>query len=275
MRYHPTAHINSLVFGRICLALFFCWALPQAVNADWALDASAELDFLDVYPDQGTGFVDFSPVAQGVQADFGFGNSIPSNFEYQDWDGSAWPEEFFSKEVDSPDGFANASAYIENKSAEEEDVRLPFYMAGSVGGQFQGGLNMAGSAVYDFTLIVDPNTVAAVELTDIYADIDASTGTEGFGFAGAKIYDPIADVDDFGGANNPFDEQFVFAEAGDVVGETLALFADFDNLNGSEEMFVDLTIEVYAVLFTTAVPEPGSLVLLGLIGITVVARRRR
>lgn len=259
--------------SRLLLPLMvFAFVLPQSIYADWYLDAQFDPSSnLAIYEVAGDGFVAYEMVQEGVRADYGFG-SIPVDFEFQQWDGSAWPEAFFPDYSESPDTLASAQAEIEQFEVFDE---LPFYMGASIGGEFNNGLGMAAGAALDFTLQVDPNTYAVVELFDVFADIDATTGSEGFGFAGVRIYDPTAGINDPGGVNDPLDHDFVFQTEGGASGESLSVLAEFNNLGNGSELIQELRIEVYTVVFTVAVPEPSSFVALGILACVLGTKRRR
>lgn len=248
-------------------------AIPKTVDADWFLDSYFEPEAnLDIYESGGTGFVNYLAVQEGVRANYGY-SGVPSNYGYQVWDGTAWPSATFSDFEQSPDLLASAEAILEHDSVNDP---LPLYMEASISGTFQGGLAMGAAAALDFTLEIDANTMAVVETYNAFADIDATTGSEGFGFAGIRLYDPTVGINDPGGVNNPYAHQFIFQAEGGATNQDLSLFAEFDNLAGGSTMFQELRLESYAIVFTTAaVPEPGSFMMLTLLGFVAATQRRR
>ena len=263
----------SRYFSCCLVLLAVLFAVPNSAEADWALAAEFDAESnLDIYSGAGLGSVGVVVTQEGVRADFGF-NQIPTNYNFQAWDGTSWPNSELSDFENSPGALASAEAYIEQASVFDQ---LPYYMGSSIDGVFTNDLDMAASVSLDFTIEIDVNTLAVIDAYEAYADIDGLTGADGFGFAGIRLFDPTAGLNDPGGINNPFAQQLISQASGGATGQQeLSLSAEFDNLAGNEIIFQDLRLEVYTIVFTNAVPEPGSFGAIFVLGGFVLCRRRR
>lgn len=220
------------------------------------------------------------PVQVGASTGVDFNGSIPSSFVFASWTGSQWDGTPVSSSVSLPGFAATAEA---SWSIDEIDVERPNGANAYVFGNLAHGESMGAQFVYDFAFTLDPNTTATISFADTYANayLEASAGDEGIAFAGLKLYSSDIDVDDAGGANQAYFEDFVSLIAngtpGTVSRSLSGMDATFENLTGNSQTY-QLRLEGYALVFTTPVPEPTTFAMLlaglGLVGTRVRWRQR-
>lgn len=266
-RTRSTARLASLAAAVAALA-----AAPSAQ----AWDASISMPSLgsDFLVGSWSGSWTWETQREGISAELGASGSIPIEYQYQDWDGSAWTETWFQKETFAPAGGSTA-AWMDHGDAE-----LPIADAAEAYVTGDLGTATAGSQfAYDFVFTLNPFSVATLQVWDdaAYAYVSSEPGESGIAFAGLKLYDWTADLDVPGGANQAYFNGFVSVATPGGSAEQM--------LNGLEHTFSNMTaapvswslrLEGYALVFTTPVPEPSTpaMLLAGLVGVGAFLRRR-
>lgn len=206
--------------------------------------------------------------------------SIPIEFVFATWTGSAWDGIPVKSSVSLPDFSATAEA---SWQTDEIDAERPGDAHAYMFGRLENGESMGGQFVYDFSFTLAAMSAATISFADGYATAYLETRADdtGIGFAGLKLYADDLGLDEFGGANQPYFEDFLSLVATGqphLHTRTLSgLSYTFENLTGSAQTY-SLRLEGYALVFTTPVPEPHVhamlLAGLGLLGATVWRRRR-
>ena len=202
---------------------------------------------------------------EGVYADSGVG-SIPLTFDFQ----AALTPGLFDRYKFGPD--VSAGGRIENY-----DLPNGFtdYAEAYVVGSILPGHAYGAGWTYEFELILEPGKMVTFVLEGSNPLVAAANdpGDIGFAVAGIKLYSSDFDVDDAGGANNPYYDSSVFASTGQSNSADAQLYYTFTNETDATVTY-QLWLEGYALVFQE-VPEPSSLVLLALGGLLPLLRRRR
>ncbi|MCA9101212.1 MAG: PEP-CTERM sorting domain-containing protein [Planctomycetales bacterium] len=221
-----------------------------------AWDVDVYMDRLEdyFYVDFFSGSYTWTTVREGVRADSGDG-SIPNNYIWQDWDGSAWP----SDSLYDADSFIS-EVYVEHYDGTEDEYFD--YAEAYIYGDVDPGRAIGAAWAYEFDLTIDPGNFANVYLgsSGAYAYIESEAGDDGFAFANIKLYSPDIPLDEPGGVNNPFaqdPQSLVAPPSGGVVDAPIELSYMFTNYTDSP-MTYRLRLEG-----TVSVFENGSAPLAG------------
>lgn len=208
----------------------------------------------------------WTTVQEGVRAIDGTGPTFPIVWDFQSWDGSAWPMD----SLDASDSVTFAA--ISHGDVSEEDWDSA---EAAVFGAVAAGTAVGAGFAYDFEFVLNPFQTATVLLEDGFSflEIESDVGDIGFGFAALKLYSTDVDINDPGGANMPYASFSSSHTAGDPMTFLSPTFSfDFVNSTASPLTF-NLRLEGTASVF--AVPEPGTAALLGFGGVLLGVWRQR
>ena len=235
-----------------------------------AWDAAVGIDRIDdyFYVDSFSGSFTWTTLSEGVDASSGTGSSLPNSPTSQDWDGSSWPSDIMSE--DGSEAGVFAESYLEHYDGVTDEFFD--YAEAYVFGDIPFDKSFGASWFYDFELVLDPGSTANVFLDSdgAYGYIESEAGDDGNAFVSISLYSFDIDLDDPGGVNDPYDEDFLFLSAppvGGIADSPLGLSHTFSNAGGTPVTY-NLRLEGSAIVFENIIPEPGTLVLaiLGVLG---------
>lgn len=266
--------------ARLAAAAASLLGLLAPAHAAWEASAWVNDFDLDFLVSSSSGTVTWTTVREAWGATYGSNGSVPNEYTFRSWNGSAWPQADFGGSVPMPGPTLGVAGWSRD-AATDERARSG---EASVQGELANGLSAGAFALYEFRLDVGAFSSATVELREsAQAVYLAHDGDEGVAFAGFKLYAPGLDLNAPGGANVAyFNGQLALdggdsADSADLVDSGIgALSYTFENMTGSVQTH-HLRFEISALVFTTPpVPEPQTwaLWLTGLAGIGALARRR-
>ncbi len=219
----------------LTVAASFALGLLSASNLS-AWDAYVSVDDLEssFYVDFFSGTHTWTTLGEGINADSGTGTSLPNNLITQTWDGSAWPSDAI---YDDETVFGvTAESSIEHYDGVEDEFFD--YAEIYVYGDIPADTSFGGSWYYDFELVLDPFSTANVYLDPLSANagILSEVGDEGNAFASIRLHSTDVDLNDPGGANDPYDVDSLFLAApptGDELNSQFELSHEFNNTGAS------------------------------------------
>lgn len=263
--------------ARLAAAAASLLGLLAPAHAAWEASASVNDFDLDFLVSSYSGTVTWTTVREAWGATFGSNGSIPNEYTFRSWNGSAWPQADFGGSVPLPGPTLGVAGWS-REAATEERARSG---EASVQGELANGLSAGAFALYEFRLDVGAFSTATVELRQSAQTVHlAHDGDEGVAFAGFKLYAPELGLNAPGGANAAyFNGQLALdgGDSADMVDSGIGLLSHtFENMTGNVQTH-HLRFEVSALVFTTPpVPEPQTwaLWLVGLAGMGALARRR-
>lgn len=255
----------------------------SASPAAQAWDVSTTVNsFSSLYVSSWSGDWTWTTSQEGVNTSFGATGSLPNNFTYQSWDGNAWPETYFRRELNEPGGSAIAVAYWTHNDAAVEVADSAEAYVYDPESSLRNGQAMGAKFAYDFKFTLNPFSNATISYADddAYVYLNSEPGERGVAFAGLTLYSTDVDINEFGGANQAYFSKISALTAtpgGNLVeGYLTGMDYTFSNMTGESRTY-NLRLEGASFVFTQAVPEPQTYAMLlaglGLLGLAV--RRRQ